>query len=64
MSVRRTRGLLSESGRSSALPAEARFDDDPDVASWQLCSEAPLNMMDAQRLLSASGTLGPLGTPR
>ena len=54
---RRTRGLLSESGRSSALPAEARFDDDPDVASWQLCSEAPLNMMDAQRLLSASGTL-------
>ena len=56
LSVRRTRGLLSESGRSSALPAEARFDDDPDVASWQLCSEAPLNMMDAQRLLSASGT--------
>ncbi|MGO8861513.1 MAG: LON peptidase substrate-binding domain-containing protein [Acidimicrobiales bacterium] len=57
LSVRRTRGLLSESGTSSALPADAQFDDDPDVASWQLCGEAPLNMIDAQRLLSAGGTL-------
>ncbi len=57
LSVRRTRGLLSESGTSSALPADARFDDDPNVASWQLCGEAPLNMFDAQRLLSAGGTL-------
>jgi hypothetical protein len=56
-SVRRTRGLLSESGATSALSAETQFDDDPDVASWQLCTEAPLNMMDAQRVLSASGTL-------
>jgi hypothetical protein len=24
---------------------------------WQLCSEMPLNMMDAQRLLSANGTV-------
>jgi len=55
-SVRRTRGLLSESGTASALPADAQFDDDPDVASWQLCGEAPFNMMDAQRLLSAAGT--------
>jgi uncharacterized protein len=54
--VRRTRGLLSESGATSALPAETRFDDDPDVASWQICGEAPLNMMDAQRVLSAQGT--------
>jgi Lon protease-like protein len=54
--VRRTRGLLSESGATSALPAETRFDDDPDVASWQICSEAPLNMIDAQRVLSAPGT--------
>jgi Lon protease-like protein len=55
-SVRRTRGLLSESGATSALPAETRFDDDPDIASWQICGEAPLNMMDAQRVLSAHGT--------
>jgi Lon protease-like protein len=56
-SVRRTRGLLSESGASAALSAETRFDRDPDVASWQICAEAPLNMMDAQRLLSTNGTL-------
>jgi Lon protease-like protein len=55
-SVRRTRGLLSESGATSALSAETRFDHDPDVASWQICAEAPLNMMDAQRLLSTNGT--------
>ena len=55
-SVRRTRGLLSESGATSALPAETRFDGDPEVASWQLCTEAPLTMFDAQRVLSAPGT--------
>ena len=55
-SVRRTRGLLSESGATSALPAETQFDEDPEVASWQLCAEAPLTMFDAQRLLSAPGT--------
>jgi hypothetical protein len=54
--VRRTRGLLSESGVASALPAETQLDDDPEVASWQLCTEAPLTMFDAQRLLSAPGT--------
>jgi Lon protease-like protein len=56
-SVRRTRGLLSESGATSALSAETHFDPDPEVASWQVCSEAPLNTMDAQRLLSTNGTL-------
>jgi hypothetical protein len=56
-SVRRTRGLLSESGATSALPAGTGFDDDPDVASWQLCAEAPLSMFDAQKVLSASGTV-------
>ena len=55
-SVRRTRGLLSESGASAALPAETQFDEDPEVASWQLCTEAPLTMFDAQRVLSAPGT--------
>jgi Lon protease-like protein len=54
--VRRTRGLLSESGATSALPAETKFDRDPDVASWQISAEAPLNMMDAQRVLSTDGT--------
>jgi len=56
-SVRRTRGLLSESGATSALAAETQFDADPEVASWQICSEAPLNMMDAQRVLCATSTL-------
>ncbi len=56
-SVRRTRGLLSESGASSALSAETQFADDPEVASWQLCAEAPLNMMDAQRVLCTASTL-------
>jgi len=55
-SVRRTRALLSESGETSALPAGTQFDDDPDVASWQLCAEAPLTMFDAQQVLSAPGT--------
>jgi len=52
--VRRTRGLLSESGRSPALSADVSFSDDPDTAAWQLCAEAPLNAIDAQRLLIAS----------
>jgi Lon protease-like protein len=56
-SVRRTRGLLSESGATSALSADTQFDEDPDVASWQMCTEAPLNTMDAQRVLSTGGTL-------
>lgn len=57
LSVRRTRGLLSESGASSALSAETRFAEDPEVASWQICAEAPLNMMDAQRVLCTASTL-------
>jgi Lon protease-like protein len=56
-SVRRTRGLLSESGASSALSAETEFADDPEVASWQICAEAPLNMMDAHRVLCTASTL-------
>jgi len=54
--VRRTRGLLSESGDAAALSADVVFDPDPDIASWQLCAQAPLNMIDAQRVLTASGT--------
>ena len=37
-SVRRTRGLLSESGATAALAAETQFDEDPEVAS---CRSAP-----------------------
>jgi Lon protease-like protein len=56
-SVRRARGLLSEIGQTPALPSDVVFDRDPDVASWQLCAEAPLNAYDAQRVLSTSGTV-------
>jgi Lon protease-like protein len=56
-SVRRTRALLSESGTTSAIPIGAHFDEDPEIASWQLGAEAPLNMMDAQRVLSARSTV-------
>jgi len=55
--VRQARGLLSESGDAPAMAVEAEFDEDPDIASWQLCAEAPLNMIDAHRLLSARGTV-------
>jgi len=54
--LRRTRGLLSETQESPALPAEVTFDDDPAIASWQLCAEAPLSVYDAQRLLTVEGT--------
>jgi hypothetical protein len=55
-SVRRTRGLLSESGSAAALPADLSFDEDPEVASWQLSAQAPLNQLDAQRVLAAPST--------
>jgi Lon protease-like protein len=54
--VRRTRGLLAESGASPALSAEAVFHDDTRIASWQLCAEAPVSAFDAQRLLSSPGS--------
>jgi uncharacterized protein len=54
--VRRTRGLLSESVDSAALSPDVTFDGDVERASWRLCAEAPLNMIDAQRLLCAGGT--------
>jgi uncharacterized protein len=55
VSLRRTRGLLSESGASAPMPPEFRLDDDPELAVWQLCAEAPVSAYDAQRLLSADG---------
>jgi Lon protease-like protein len=58
--VRRTRGLLSESGETPALSADTMFDEDPDTACWQLCAQAPLNVFDAQRLLAEVGTVARL----
>ncbi len=56
--VRRTRGLLSESGESSAaLSPDVTFEGDAELASWRLCAEAPLNLIDAQQLLAAGGTV-------
>jgi hypothetical protein len=54
LSLRRTRGLLSESGASAPMPPEFRLDDDPELAVWQLCAEAPVSAYDAQRLLSSA----------
>jgi Lon protease-like protein len=54
--VRRTRGLLAETQESPALSADVTFDDDPEVACWQLCGEAALSAYDAQRLLTVEAT--------
>jgi Lon protease-like protein len=62
--VRRTRGMIAELGESSALSADVVFDDDPEVACWQLCHEAPLSIFDAQRLLAQEGTGDRLGLLR
>jgi Lon protease-like protein len=59
--LRRTRGLLAESGEAAALSADITFDDDPEVASWQLCAQAPLNVFDAHRLLAEERTSARLG---
>jgi len=55
LGLRRTRGLLSESGASAPMPPEFTLDDDPERAVWQLCAEAPVSAYDAQRLLSSDG---------
>jgi Lon protease-like protein len=55
--LRRTRGLLSEVGTGPALGTDVQFAADPDVACWQLCAAAPLNMFDAQQLLAAGGAM-------
>ncbi len=55
--LRRTRGLLSESGAAAPMSADLVLSDDPEEASWQLCAEAPLSAYDAQRLLSTQGVV-------
>ena len=61
--VRRARALLAEQGGAPALPPDALLDGggDPDVAAWQLCAAAPVNVYDAQRLLAAGDTADRLG---
>ncbi len=56
LALRHVRALLSETREAPALPAEVTFDENPHAACWQLCSEAPLNAYDAQRLLTVDGT--------
>jgi hypothetical protein len=48
--VRRTLGLAAELGESVASMA-FDLDDDPLVASWQLCALAPVELVDRQALL-------------
>jgi Lon protease-like protein len=52
--VRRTRALLAEQGGAQALAPGEPFDENNlEVATWQLCAEAPLTAYDGQRLLAA-----------
>ncbi len=53
--VRRARAVLAEHGGGTALDPGLVLDGggDVDVATWQLCGEAPVSAYDAQRLLAA-----------
>ncbi|HEY1651628.1 MAG TPA: LON peptidase substrate-binding domain-containing protein [Acidimicrobiales bacterium] len=55
--VRRARALLSEHGGGPPLEPGLVFDGggDAERAAWQLCSAAPVNAYDAQRLLTCDG---------
>jgi uncharacterized protein len=53
--VRRTRALLSETGRAPALGSDTELDPDPAVAAWQVCALSPVTPFDAQRLLEIEG---------
>lgn len=53
--VRRTRALLSETGRAAALGADLGLDPDPAVAVWEVCALSPVTPFDAQRLLEIEG---------
>jgi Lon protease-like protein len=49
--VRQTRALLSELGDRPALAPGVSLGTTPEEIAWRLCAEAPVNTMDAQRLL-------------
>ncbi len=51
-SVRRLRSLLSELGRVPAVPHDLDFGPTAEEVVWRLCASAPLNPLDAQRLLA------------
>ena len=61
--VRRVRALLSEQGGAPALSPDTKLDGggNAERASWNLCSAAPVDAYDAQRLLAAASTSERLG---
>ncbi len=61
--MRRVRALLSEQGGAPALSPDTKLDGggNAERASWNLCSAAPVDAYDAQRLLAAASTSERLG---
>ncbi len=51
--LRRVLAMLSELGEDG-VPATLELDDDPEVAGWQTAVLAPLNPLDAQRVLAST----------
>ncbi len=51
--LRRVLAMLSELGEDG-VPATLELDDDPEVAGWQTAVIAPLNPLDAQRVLAST----------
>ena len=54
VAVRRLRSLMSELGDVPALPPDLEITGDNESIAWQLCAQAPLNLMDRQQLLAAA----------
>jgi uncharacterized protein len=52
--LRRVLAMQTELGEET-LPATFELAEDPEVAGWQLAVVAPLNPLDAQRVLAADG---------
>jgi uncharacterized protein len=52
--LRRVLAMQAELGEET-LPATFELAEDPEVAAWQLAVVAPLNPLDAQRILAADG---------
>jgi uncharacterized protein len=55
VAVRQVLALLSELGESPVIPATASLGVTPDEIAWRLCTLAPVNAFDRQRLLEAPG---------
>ena len=54
VALRRLRSLLSELGQVPALPHHVDFIGSDEEVGWQLCSAAPLNLLDRQQLLDCA----------